>query len=358
MVERIIEITDDKYHYSSGYYTVNKWIDKENVVLARSEKQTIGAADVPRDDKTELVKCNVYTGEKEVLCNDVMAYQEYLVYKNLLYYVDGERLIRINLDTKEREVIFEKKGICCPHITNDGKVISFYIESENGGVYTMEARDNLKERPVEFLAIDVESGNELYSFKKSFEKPLNWAAHGMVCPENPDLMFFCHEGNTFYVSNRLWLYDNKTKNQWNIAKQRLDDDGNLGDCYGHEMWAPDGKGLYFVKYICSPKPPRGICYVDVQTGKAELLYSAFNYWHVGVSSDGNYLTSDTQTGKDYSEVILINRKTGEETLIDSAKTDWMHPCHPHPQISPDNKKIMYTALTDKGRTCVKIALLK
>ena len=123
MVERIIEVTDDKYHYSSGYYTVNKWIDRENVVLARSEKQTIGASDNPKDDKTELVRCNVFTGEKEVLCNDVMAYQEYLVYKNLLYYVNGKQLIRINLDTKDKKVIFEKDGICCPHITNDGKVI-------------------------------------------------------------------------------------------------------------------------------------------------------------------------------------------------------------------------------------------
>jgi len=124
------------------------------------------------------------------------------------------------------------------------------------------------------------------------------------------------------------------------------------------MWAPDGKGLYFVKYLCLPTPPRGICYVDVQTGKAELLYTGYRYWHVGVSEDGRYLTADTQTGKDYSEVVLIDLNDNSETVIDKAKTNWTHPCHPHPQISPDNKKVVYTALNEKGRTCVKVAILK
>jgi hypothetical protein len=142
MVERILEVTDDKYHYSSGYYTVNKWIDRENVVLARSEKQTIGASDNPRDDKTELVRCNVFTGEKEVLCNDVMAYQEYLVYKNLLYYVNGKQLIRINLDTNNgtssgishSKNVFTKLGFSLYKLeTRERFVIKYLYDVSNSG---------------------------------------------------------------------------------------------------------------------------------------------------------------------------------------------------------------------------------
>ncbi len=93
-----------------------------------------------------------------------------------------------------------------------------------------------------------------FFYERNFKKPFNDVAHLMVCPENHELMFFCHEGETFYISNRLWLYDMGTGKEWNIAKQTLDRDGNLGDCFGHEMWTPDGKGLYFVKYDCSSLP--------------------------------------------------------------------------------------------------------
>ena len=181
----------------------------------------------------------------------------------------------------------------------------------------------------------------------------------MISPFDKDLFFFAHEGDCRYVSNRLWLYNAETKKSWNIAKQTLNQDGTLGDCFGHEMWAPDGKGIYFAKYAGSPEPPRGICYVDIETGKYELLYTKYKYWHVGVSQDGRYLTADTQYDPHQSEVVIIDRETGEEFVVDMPYMTGRHPCHPHPQLSPDNKKIVYTALSKEGgRTCIKVAYLK
>lgn len=358
--EKILKVSDGEYHYSSGYYTMNKWIDNDNIVIARSKDQTIGVRENPMDDTIELVKVSLKDNKITVLCDDALNFAEHVVHGSKVYYSTGTELKFIDINSGESGVIYkneyysegstgglyksEMAQLHSPHITNDGKTVSMFIGNEN--------------QPTIFIAVDTETGNARKLFEKKFEGPFFWANHGMICPENPDLLFFCHEGITFYVSNRLWLYDAKTGKAWNIAKQRLDDDGNLGDCYGHEMWAPDGRGLYFVKYKCSPTPPRGICYVDAQTGKAELLYSAYGYWHVGVSCDGRYLTSDTQTGKDYSEVVLIDRENNTETVIDHAKTNWTHPCHPHPQLSPDNSKLMYTALDENGRTCTKIALLK
>ena len=191
-----------------------------------------------------------------------------------------------------------------------------------------------------------------------FEKPFNVANHLMISPTDKDILFFAHEGSTFYVSNRLWIYDAKTGSERNIAKQRLDRDGNVGDCFGHEMWAPDGNGLYFVKYPCSPIKPCGICYVDVKSGKYELLYSKHKYWHVGVSSDGKFLTADTQYAPHRSEVVVIDREKGREFVVDIPYITGIHPCHPHPQLSPDNNRVVYTALDkEDGRTCIKIAYL-
>ena len=359
--DKIIMLKDGEYHYSSGYYTMNKWVDNDTVVIARSKNQTIGVRQNPFEDKTEQVKVSLKDNKMTLLTNDALNFAEHVVHGNMVYYSDGYKLHSIDLKTGENKIIYENEYyrgeeingglyngemslLHSPHITNDGKTVSLFVPTDN--------------KPSVFLAVNVETGEAKKLLERKFEGPFFWANHGMICPTDPELLFFCHEGITFYISNRLWLYDNRTKKQWNIAKQRLNDDGDLGDCYGHEMWAPDGRGLYFVKYKCSPTPPRGICYVDVQTGKAELLYSGYGYWHVGVSPDGRYLVSDTQTGKDYSEVVLIDTEDGSETVIDRAKTNWTHPCHPHPQLSPDNSKLMFTALDDEGRTCVKVAYLK
>jgi len=348
--EKFLWISDGEYYYLTGYYTMNKWIDNDTVVITRSKNKKIGV-NSPKD-VCELVKVNLKDNSMRVLCDDVLDFAQHVVHENNVYYSTGKELKGIDVKSGKTEVLYrnefyaddENAVMESPHKTADGRFISLYV--------------SCKGKASVFITVDTVTGKMKKICEKKFENPFPMTNHGMVCPTDKDLMFFSHEGITFYVSNRLWLADARNGKMWNIAKQRLNDDGNLGDCFGHEMWAPDGKGLYFVKYKCSPTPPRGICYVDVQTGKAKLLYSGFGYWHVGVSADGKYLTSDTQTGKDYSEVVVIDIKTGEEVLIDEAKTDWNHPCHPHPQLSFDNNKLMYTAIDESGRTGVKIAILK
>jgi len=361
-------ITDNEYHYCSGYYTTNKWIGNDKVVIMRSKDAVKGMNSESEGYASELVLVSLDDGTKKVLANDIYMFEDFVVYEDKVYYSNIYELKEIDVNTGKIRVVYRneyyvgeksfEKGIGgelsriqSPHITNDGKYISMFISGH--------------QKPTAFIRINLETGEAEKVFEKGFIwHPLDEAKHVMICPTDKDLFFFCHEGNTFYISNRLWLADYRTKKMWNIAKQKLDDDGNLGDCYGHEMWAPDGKGLYFVKYSVSPVPPRGICYVDAQTGKAELLYSKYKYWHVGVSADGRYLTSDTflisddNPGAKYSEVVIVDMETNEEILIDKAGTTWSHPAHPHPQLSPDNSKLMYTSVTEDGRVAVKIAYLK
>lgn len=361
-------ITDKEYHYCSGYYTSNKWVGNDKVLLMRSKKPDIGMNSNPGDCECELVLVSLDDGSIKVLAGDVFKFEDFMVFEDRVYYSTAYELKEVNITTGKTRVVYKneyyvgeksfEKGIGgelshiqCPHITNDGKYMSLFICGH--------------QNKTAFIRINLGTGEAEKVFEKNFIwHPLDEAKHVMICPTDKDLFFFCHEGNTFYISNRLWLADCRTGNMWNIAKQRLDADGNLGDCYGHEMWAPDGKGLYFVKYSVSPMPPRGICYVDVQTGKAELLYSKYKYWHVGVSTDGKYLTSDTflisddNPGAKYSEVVLVDLETNEEILIDKVGTNWSHPTHPHPQLSPDNSKLMYSGITEDGRVGVKIAYLK
>lgn len=354
-VKDYLWISDDEYHYTSSYYTDNRWLDNDTVIVARSKEQEI-SKDV------ELVKFSLKDMSKEVICKNVYNFTQYVVHDGKIYYIEADKgnLMVTDAKTKETKLVWENKYVltengviengdgeivrpAMPSITNDGKTMTVFFDGNN--VASVMVR------------IDVETGKGEKVYEKKFEKPFYVANHVMICPENRDLIFFAHEGDTFYVSNRLWLYDIAEDKAWNPAKQHLDADGNLGDCFGHEMWAPSGKGLYFVKYPCSPQPPRGVCYVDVKTGKTELLYSGYKYWHVGSSSDEKFLTADTQHPGYRSEVIIINLETNEEFMADDIKITGKHPCHPHPQMSPDSKKVIYTCLNEKGKTCAKIAIL-
>ena len=189
-------------------------------------------------------------------------------------------------------------------------------------------------------------------FTKKFAPPFTVSNHMMLSPTDPDTIFFSHEGVTFYVSNRLWIAKLGEEPR-NIAKQKLNADGDLGDCFGHECWAADGKGLYFVKYPCSPEPPRGLCYVDLATNEVKMLFSKFPYWHVSADNGGRYLAADTQSG-DRSWVCLADMKTGEEIQLADCRINWVHPCHPHPHFNTNDTKLAFHELVDAGQVVVGI----
>ena len=346
----IITIGDSEYHYTSGYFTDNKWIDNETLVLERAKSESIGdKRDEP--EEVELVKLSLKDNSMEVILKDSVMGYNYLVFGDKIYYSDRKNLKVMDINTKEKETLYTVQGgarIYGISITTDGAVIGMVID--------------WLDAPEKVLILDAKSGVVKDEFSHKFPDPFWNVCHAMICPTNPDLMYFCHEGRTEYVSNRMWLHDAKTGKDWNFAKQRMDENGNLIDCFGHEMWAPNGKGMYFVKYPVSPSKPTGICYVDAETSKVDLLYTGYKYWHIGVSQDGKYLAGDTllsvYDGDGNSEVVVIDLEDDSESVVDVVKISGQHPCHPHPQMSPENDKVCYTALDENGRTVTKIAFLK
>ena len=181
----------------------------------------------------------------------------------------------------------------------------------------------------------------------------------MICPTNPDLFFFAHEGDTRYITNRLWLA-HLNGDMYNIAAQRLDENGNLIDCFGHECWSSDGKGLYFVKYLCSPEGPRGIGYVDVESKEYCIKYSKYHYWHVSCAPNGKYLAADAYISYDSNfmgtgetAVCFIDMESNKEELLVNVRNR-SHPAHPHPQFNTNSTKICFHNLEDEETISVGI----
>ena len=333
-------ISDPVLHYTVGYFTNNSWLDDDNVLVSEGKGRT------DFSDAT-IYLVNLVEGTKKTIVEHCRGFN-YLLHDTTLFYIRDKVLHSIDLNTNEdKEICTCEYGISLPHCTSDGKYISW--ETHKDGRHAC-------------YVVEVETGKVELAFEKSFEPPFDCTNHYMICPTDHNKIFFAHEGNTEYITNRLWLWE-KDKGMRCIAKQYLDEDGNLGDCFGHECWAPDGKGLWFVKYPVSPQPPKGLSYVDLEGNQRIAVYGKYPYWHVSCSADGKYLAADTQlrtyagpiieglTEEEMSLVYdtdccLINLETGEEKAVISVVTNSKHPCHPHPALSPNSKWMCFHDFVD------------
>lgn len=319
-------------HVAHSYVTNNCWDGKNAIVTARVKSLT--------DFSCEFVRTDLETGEEETLTRG--RWPEFVVKNGNLYQFFGKEVLRTNMKTKKTEVLwsggYELSGPIS--VSEDEKRVSvswFYGDGTTS---------------VGFL--DTEKGQHTEVYRGGFAPPFQDISHVMVSPRDHNKIFFCHEGITQYITNRLWMAEADTGHVENIFRQRLDENGNNGDCVGHEMWGSDGKGMYFIKYISTTLPPKGVWYLDVYTKESRPAASGYEYWHVGVSPAGNLLAADTQIGGSHSEVILIDQAKGEEIPLVFAKTNWTHPCHPHPVFNCDGTKVCFETLNEEGNLCVGI----
>ncbi len=355
----VLRIYDENYDYSYGYYAANEYVDGTHIVLARN----------PTDKKldfigsSELVLVDLINQTEKLICTAAefgCFASDYVVHKNKVYYTSPNNncLYVKDIFTGEYTLIYEKAGykVSHPQITSDGKFLNVTVDPEI--IYTNDPVEDDK-HPFGCLVVDLENGTTETVFEIRFENPFPMASHMMICPTDKDKVFFVHEGITYYIPNRLWLWE-RGKGVKCLAKQKLDENGFLADCFGHECWAADGKGLYYVKYPCSSQKPTGICYVDVDGEQTDVLYSGYPYWHVCADPNGRFLAADATSYEKgeppYSGVYLIDTKTGKEKLLVKADVTWHHPCHPHPKFNPQSTELLYHELYE-GRTCVNFIKL-
>lgn len=318
----LTRIADETYHYSFGYYTTNNWLDEHRLVLCRNSH-------LAHSDRAFFATCDVVLIDMAAETETVLLTNAtvMMVFGSKVYAVrrDDDMHTLVCLDTADNSLTTLHRDVSLGDatLTADGR---YYVYTPN-------------EEPAACKRLDIQTGEVVELFRKGFERPFHVADHFMVNPHNPDQVFFAHEGDTFYVSNRLWMYE-KDKGLHCIAKQRLDEEGNLGDCFGHECWSHDGSGLWFVKYPCSPLPPRGLCFVGVDGTQTDVVYGAYPYWHVSCAPNNRYLAADTQ-GPGYSSVVLVDKETGKEAEAYRAGFVWAHPAHPHPSFSPSSEQLIF-----------------
>lgn len=304
------------------YYTAMSWMsDSRHLVASASIEDDLSCTFVLVD--TESGRCETVV-ERGSWAGGIVSPDDWL------YYLDGAAIRGIDLRGKTRRVVSElpKGGRFYEplSVSADGRTMGVYWQAEGKWYIGL---------------LDIASGAITASFVPGFAEPYPVANHAMVNPVYKKLVFFAHEGKTEHIPDRIWVWDSAGGKADNIYPQRRLPDGAHGDYVGHEMWAGDGEGLYWVQYGASPIKPTGVYYADKRRGwQAEWINGDYKYWHAAPSPDGRWVVADTHERP--GKVVLIDLQSRQSRLLAEIGLWWSHPGHPHPSFSPDSRKVTYT----------------
>lgn len=178
--------------------------------------------------------------------------------------------------------------------------------------------------------------------------------HAQFSPTDPDLMLLVQEGWVDYRTGgkipasekRLWLLRRGKKAEPLLSVKP-------SHTQGHEFWAADGQGVWFVDYAA------GTGRVSLATGKAEIIWPG-GTCHSHADASGQYLVGDIGpfTWDAGCRVAFYNTRTRKEVNIVSALPPppyarKAYHLDPHPQFCLDGRYIVYTT-TVLGRVDVAL----
>jgi len=259
---------------------------------------------------------------------------------NMIYYgkADGKTW-KMNWLTYEKEQT-PARVYGTMNVTNDGKWVSGYGGANN------EVRKS-----------SLETGHEeAYNIDNARER---WVGntvsmgkgHPMVNPMYPHLLFFCHEGTTNYIPDRLWLANYNTDEAYNMFYQVPYSDTETAETSGHEVWSMDGEMMYWVKYTFDKNAGQsGLMRMDKFGKTREYINGDYKFWHCYPSGDHNFVVGDTNDSP--TKVVIVNTNTYQPTVLSSFRNEnSTHPNQPHPHISYNNYSANWQFMKNKV-TCI------
>lgn len=267
----------------------------------------------------------------------------YIATNNNIYYCNDGVLWCMDWNT------YEVRKICNTPIkeyllvTADEKYAS---GTQNIQEFGKTGRQNLVTGEVEWIEHDFSSNPHTCGI-----------GHTNINPVYPEYLFFCNEGVTTKIPDRLWMYNYNTGKKWNFFVQAGPDNSiETQETSGHEAWGPDGENMYWVKYTYPNNLNQsGLMRKNKEGTIREYINGDYSHWHCNPSLDNNWIVSDinNRTIKKAAEiggctVALTNTNTYESWPIAYFEPVFHnHPYHPHPHISYNSKMIQW-AMTDEN----------
>lgn len=263
--------------------------------------------------------------------------QSYVSPNNDIFYISNGYACKMNWDTYEKTVLCkvpDNTTLTTMSATIDGKYFSGYLQID--GVTTGR-----------IVRLNTEKGSYDYNETKDFtyNPDTMGVGHPIINPTYGNLIFFCHEGTTTLIPDRLWMVDVDSGKMKNIFLQSYNDNGTTAECSGHEVWSRFGDYLYFVKYSQNQnKGQNGIVRIPFKdgkfTGEREYINGDAPYWHCYPSGDNNWVVADDASGK----IWIMSTQTHKSYQISDFNIIGRR--DPHPHFSYDSRMVNWDYCID------------
>lgn len=282
--------------------------------------------------------------------------------QGVVYYFADRELRRVGIDGADDRPLYEcppgyRPGILS--ISSCGRYLAFaYVEdlpvSTSTGVIYSEMAERLFQRPRSVLMrIDV-TGPRFEALYGECE----WYSHVSICPADPDLVMFCHEGSWAWVQ-RIWVVRASTREVWPLVVQK-----RLLERSGHEYFTDRGRVV--TQYAVRSRPDsqdwrHANILVDPDGGNEQRFwYEGRQPAHVQTShGDDARMVADCGPrplgeGPQGDQWLSLLRLTedGRSELQPLCRhdTSWKtQHSHPHPIFWPDDQSVLFNS--DRGGRC-------
>ena len=342
-------INIDSQNTERAYFTQNMWTNDSKRFIVRNMSDGY------------LYEYNLETNVITKLMRSSANY--YVTPSNFLYYVDStaKTINRYHLDNKTTDVLTTyfhtyTNTPSAIHVTNDDSTLTVQWVESSGNPLDKEYDENneLVSRTRRIPVFDIINNQWDLRYSHEFSAPYPFVTHVIMNPIYKNLVFYCHEGTTQYIPDRLWVLNTLTGSQTNVFKQYYNGAGMTGEPSGHENWSFDGESLVFVKYRRTDNLGQsGIVRIDKNGDNREYINDDYKYWHCHPSNDNRFIVADTQVSP--TEIVVVDSKTSKAHLVARINSGPVHPWQPHPTFSPDGKKVCYAMIGSDGSLCVGIS---
>jgi oligogalacturonide lyase len=259
-----------------------------------------------------------------------------------VFYRDGQSIKAVHLQTLvERTLTTIPDGYSlgsAMSVTASGEALAFSI-SENIPLTTKTKviYSDMDERFAKRPWSAVWTGRADGSGWHEIARQKKWISHTLICPQNPNLILYCHEGRWNQVEQRLWLVNADGTNNHKLRPEEKPE-----IAIGHEYWFDDGIHVgYQVRY---PKGKPMIGVADVRDGSYHEYPAPYSDGHTQASHHGDWFIGDGSDKEPFLSLYRLEdgKLTGRHIFRHGSSFSQQH-WHPHPAFSPDDAYVLFTS---------------
>jgi len=355
---RVIRITELDGNYRSFYFHNNPFIPpKDN----QGYKMVItGSRDIDKETdnmyRRRLIQyfiVDLNTFEIEPLNEKPQPIFGEIVGKKgrNVFYQKRDSIFAINIDTKEKELIFvfpdSIRGSISTINADETLLAGTYSDPRKYEILRQNPRKGdyftrifEAKIPHTLFVIDIKTGK----LRKILTEKA-WINHVQFSPTDPNLIMFCHEG-PWHLLDRIWLIDIREGKPKLMHKRTVE-----MEIAGHEFFGPDGGWIWYDLQI-----PRGktfyVAGVNIKTGERIKYRLKRDEWsvHYTISPDKKLFAGDggapnmvarAKNGKWIYLFYPRGNKFKSEKLVNMKHHNY--DLEPNVHFTPDMKYIIFRA---------------